>query len=97
MYSRQGLTASYGSTPVSVQHVGLGDAVAVLDVTVRWPHRDLVGAPEVFVKNLKPDTWVVLAEGRGDAGATVRDLPTVAFDRDALAAEDKECGCSLHV
>lgn len=35
----QGLSASFGSSPVSVQHVGLGDARRVEYIRVAWPHR----------------------------------------------------------
>ena len=35
-----GMAGSFGSNPVTVQHVGLGRATTVQNITVHWPHKD---------------------------------------------------------
>lgn len=92
---KQGYTGSFGANPVTVQHVGLGEASALLSVTVTWPHVDLVATPEVFA-GAALDTWVSLEEGVG--AAVEREIHAFDIDGAALVAEaeDHPADCPFH-
>jgi len=78
IFTRQGLGASFGSNPVTIQHVGLGNATAV-SITVSWPH---VSMPVDTYADLPVNSWVRLEEGN-PAGATIKSL--AVFDADDVS------------
>mmetsp|Transcript_1426 Transcript_1426/g.4869 ORF Transcript_1426/g.4869 Transcript_1426/m.4869 type:complete len:249 (+) Transcript_1426:2393-3139(+) len=93
-YVIQGMTGSFGSNPVKIQHVGLGNAKKILSVAVTWPHADLIAKPEVFTSDLPINSWITLVEG--SATAVVKHLPTYDLDLAALQEQDQHMACSHH-
>lgn len=77
IHTRQGLGASFGANPVTVQHIGVGDA-KLLNITVKWPHASF---PVDTYAGLPVNKWVQLTEG-APAGARVKSL--ASWDRELL-------------
>lgn len=65
IYMTQGLTASFGSNPVKIQHIGLGDIGpdGVVDVEIAWP---IAGAAPQTVRGVRANSWVTVTEGSSD-------------------------------
>lgn len=93
IYMTQGLTASFGSNPVKIQHIGLGDIGkdGVVDVEITWP---IVGAKPQVVKGVRANAWATVTEGSSDV--LYRELEVTHYDTDKLFADELEMGCSMH-
>jgi len=93
IYMTQGLTASFGSNPVKIQHIGLGDIGpdGVVDVEIAWP---IAGAAPQTVRGVRANSWVTVTEGSSEL--RYRDLEVTHYDTDKLLADELEMGCSMH-
>ena len=93
---------SYGSSPVSTLHIGLGDAVAIRRIEITWPVTNQtaqVFEPEPTASPpvaLDLDSSMRIVQGR--LRPEVLALPTNDFEELAaeMVANPSGCSCSMH-
>jgi len=68
-----GSVSSFGGSPVSRQHIGLGDATAIPRLQIRWP---ATGTTQVF-ENVPLDGFLRVTEGRPELERV--ELPEIEF------------------
>jgi len=77
IYMRQGISASFGDSSKVIQHIGLGNATSVVDITVQWPHSSL---PVDTYEDVSVNSWVHLTEGK-PKDVTYKELKTVPIQK----------------
>lgn len=94
IYSTNNAGASYGTSTVSRNEIGLGQASLIETLEINWPLPTGHAKRTQVFENVPVNSTIRITQGQSDY--EVVDLPSFEFDTEELVAAAGDGGCSCH-